>query len=248
MIIHRIADAIREQNWFTVIIEIMIVMIGIFLGLQVTEWNEDRKDRALEQEYLARLATEIHLADESLQWRFNDKLKVTENLRQVVGYFHGIPEHQNLTPAHCRAMQHSHRFSDPEADMPVVAELIATGNLDLITNKDIRLAITTLLLTQERRVDLLRDVQSQRAVLSSDFPGLIAFSTDPADIGSINDIGHTCDFEAMKSDQPFKNKLLDNISRNDGYMTFWTAEMHAYNTLHQLVDDALGVTHQHEVQ
>lgn len=46
MIIRRIADAIRAQNWFTVVIEIMIVVIGIFLGMQVTEWNEDREARA----------------------------------------------------------------------------------------------------------------------------------------------------------------------------------------------------------
>lgn len=42
MIIRRMADGIRTQNWFTVIVEIFIVVIGIFLGLQVSEWNEDR--------------------------------------------------------------------------------------------------------------------------------------------------------------------------------------------------------------
>lgn len=42
MIIRRIAEAIRAQNWFTVIIEILIVVIGIVIGMQVTQWNEDR--------------------------------------------------------------------------------------------------------------------------------------------------------------------------------------------------------------
>ncbi len=40
MILRRMADAIREQNWFTVFIETLIVVIGIFLGFQMTEWNE----------------------------------------------------------------------------------------------------------------------------------------------------------------------------------------------------------------
>lgn len=59
MIIRKLADAIREQNWFTVIIEILIVVIGIFLGLQVTEWNEDRKAKNTERLILAQLKEEF---------------------------------------------------------------------------------------------------------------------------------------------------------------------------------------------
>jgi len=59
MIIRRMAEAIREQNWFTVIIEILIVVIGIFLGLQVTEWNEVRKDHVNYEQALERLKDEV---------------------------------------------------------------------------------------------------------------------------------------------------------------------------------------------
>jgi len=59
MILRRIADAIREQNWFTVIIEILIVVIGIFLGLQVTEWGQERQNREREREYLQRVAQDL---------------------------------------------------------------------------------------------------------------------------------------------------------------------------------------------
>ena len=59
MILRRTADAIREQNWFTVIVEIFIVVIGIFLGLQVTDWNDNRKDKASYAQALARLQKEV---------------------------------------------------------------------------------------------------------------------------------------------------------------------------------------------
>ena len=59
MILRRLADAIRQQNWFTVVLEIMIVVIGIFIGLQVDDWNEARKDRVLEQRYLERIRADI---------------------------------------------------------------------------------------------------------------------------------------------------------------------------------------------
>lgn len=59
MIIRRMADAIREQNWFTVVVEILIVVIGIFLGLQVTEWGEERQHRERERVYLERVAQDL---------------------------------------------------------------------------------------------------------------------------------------------------------------------------------------------
>jgi len=39
MILHRLAEGVRAQNWFTVIVEVLIVVVGIFLGLQVDDWN-----------------------------------------------------------------------------------------------------------------------------------------------------------------------------------------------------------------
>ncbi len=42
MILRRLADAMREQNWFTVALEILIVVIGILIGLQVDGWYEQR--------------------------------------------------------------------------------------------------------------------------------------------------------------------------------------------------------------
>ncbi|HPG09374.1 MAG TPA: DUF6090 family protein, partial [Saprospiraceae bacterium] len=39
--------------------EIILVMIGILLALQVNNWNENRKDKIIEQEYLNRLQLDI---------------------------------------------------------------------------------------------------------------------------------------------------------------------------------------------
>jgi uncharacterized membrane protein len=42
MILHRLTKSILEQNWLTVAVEIIIVVLGVFLGLQVNNWNEWR--------------------------------------------------------------------------------------------------------------------------------------------------------------------------------------------------------------
>lgn len=246
MILRRIATALRRQDWATVSIEFVLVIAGVLIALQANNWNETRKERALEQEYLVRLQNEIHIADPPLQERYRYKRIISNDLDYMVRYFHGLSENQTPSDIHCRALQQSHRFSDPEADLPVVSELMATGNLDLIQHDDLRAAISSLLLAQEQRVDLLRDIQSQRAVLSSDFPHLINFTTTPNGFDRIDDVGHKCDFGQMTQDQQFKNMALDNISRHNAYMEFWAQEMKAYENLHQLTDDVLGFDQSHD--
>ncbi len=71
MILQRLADAIRTQNWFTVVLEILIVVVGIFIGLQVDGWNEQRKDRGLEQRYLERIYNELALDIEEFDYGIN---------------------------------------------------------------------------------------------------------------------------------------------------------------------------------
>lgn len=55
MILQRMAHAINRQDWFQVIIEVGIVVLGIFLGLQVSDWADEKEQRVQERIYLNRL-------------------------------------------------------------------------------------------------------------------------------------------------------------------------------------------------
>jgi len=55
MVLRRLAEAISGQNWFIVLIEVLVVVVGIIIGLQVDDWNEARKESARETVYLQRL-------------------------------------------------------------------------------------------------------------------------------------------------------------------------------------------------
>ena len=60
MILRKLAESIRQQNWFTVLVEILIVVIGIFVGLQVDDWNRTRIQLSEESEYLTRLSDDLN--------------------------------------------------------------------------------------------------------------------------------------------------------------------------------------------
>ena len=55
----RLAEAVRQQNWFAVALEMLIVVVGVFLGIQLGNWNADRADRRAYARALDRLDAEI---------------------------------------------------------------------------------------------------------------------------------------------------------------------------------------------
>ena len=59
MLLRRFTKHLSDQNWFAVWLDITIVVVGIFLGMQVTEWNEDRKENLKEYEYIERFIVDI---------------------------------------------------------------------------------------------------------------------------------------------------------------------------------------------
>ena len=66
MILRRFTTALRKQDWVTVIIEILILVLGVFLGLQVNNWNEARQLADREAEILNALQVEFEENIETL--------------------------------------------------------------------------------------------------------------------------------------------------------------------------------------
>jgi hypothetical protein len=59
MLLRRISDNLRTQNWIAVWLDLAIVVLGIFLGLQVSQWYEGRQELAQETLVLQRLQAEF---------------------------------------------------------------------------------------------------------------------------------------------------------------------------------------------
>ena len=59
MILRRLTEAFRKQDWFTVAVETLIVVFGVFIGLQVNNWNADRSLRAQEAGILANIREDL---------------------------------------------------------------------------------------------------------------------------------------------------------------------------------------------
>ncbi|MEM7569370.1 MAG: hypothetical protein AAF337_06205 [Pseudomonadota bacterium] len=59
MLLRRVIEHVRTQNWFAVALDLVIVVIGVFLGIQVSNWNEEQGRKAQERSYLVLLHEEL---------------------------------------------------------------------------------------------------------------------------------------------------------------------------------------------
>jgi hypothetical protein len=72
MIGRRIVHHLKQQHWTGVFIELVIVILGVFIGLQVDNWNQQRQGHALEQQYLQRLHDDMKLSIETADFNIRD--------------------------------------------------------------------------------------------------------------------------------------------------------------------------------
>lgn len=59
MILSRITQHLKQQNWTAVAIELLIVVLGVFIGMQVSNWNAAQAEKRLGRLYTQRLTDDL---------------------------------------------------------------------------------------------------------------------------------------------------------------------------------------------
>lgn len=142
MILQKIAASLKRRDWGTVALEIFIVVVGIFIGLQVDDWNEARKDRARANAYLGRIAADIEVDLAAIENRMSFWRDVSEYGAKGLTYAEtgeaGGATQWDILVAFFQASQVD-EFVNSQA---TYEELKSAGELGLISNLDLRGRLT----------------------------------------------------------------------------------------------------------
>jgi len=60
MILRRLSQSLKTQNWTAIWIEFILLVAGVFLGIQVANWNEERNDDVRAKAYLERIKDNLN--------------------------------------------------------------------------------------------------------------------------------------------------------------------------------------------
>ena len=214
---------LREQNWTAVWIDFVIVVVGVFVGLQVQDWNEVRKDRSEEQRLLIRLLEETKLlldAHEQELAYFNARADVLMSANPVL--FSQAPS-RTITDRECLEITFSHVQRRATDELPVLDEIVETGRFSLLREPRITDSLRTYLLRRERSRAHYDEVVNELFRLHSRYPGLFSISRLPVPGGStavweaLAGDGYQwmpeCSVDEMRANAAFLNEYVDNLSR-----------------------------------
>ena len=59
MLLRSITKHVKDQNWFAVALDFFIVVVGILIAFQITNWSQARNDGQLRMSYLERLESDL---------------------------------------------------------------------------------------------------------------------------------------------------------------------------------------------
>ena len=148
MILRKLADAMRRQDWFTVLLEIAIVMIGILLGLQVNAWNQGRIDRAEEAIFLQALYQDVIQLESNSNQLISLRIEQLSALGTAADVLFGRVDWRDLTDFECYAIPNSHQPGIVATSLPSWTALRDAGRTNILKNAELKRGLATL--TQKR--------------------------------------------------------------------------------------------------
>lgn len=136
MILRRLSQSLKEQNWMAIGIEFVLLIAGVFLGIQVANWNEERERNKQSEVFTERLKAD--LLEEA--WGYALVLEynkdVLANVESVLADLQGeatLSDEQFVINAF-RATQ----YRSIDRKRATYDELVSTSKIDLIKDQALR--------------------------------------------------------------------------------------------------------------
>ncbi len=135
MILRNVTKHVKDQNWFAVGIDFLIVIVGVFIGIQVSNWNADRLERLIERDTLIRLHEDIveSIAGQDRDLRFLEQQISDQQV--VVGALDACsvaPEHESSFQ---RGIVTLGYVNPPRLLRRTIDEIAASGRTDIIQSE-----------------------------------------------------------------------------------------------------------------
>lgn len=139
--LRRFGSRLRQQDWLAVVLDLGVVILGVFLGLEAANWNQARQDRAEEKRYYAQIVVDLRRDLDKLRSAQQLSLKYDRTAEMVLEALdHGIP--RGTAPSDfAKAIDYAGFLYIPSPSRRTYDELISTGNLRLLRDSKTKDAI-----------------------------------------------------------------------------------------------------------
>lgn len=123
--------------------EILLVMIGILLAVQVNNWNEIRKLKNSEQKLLLALKTEYQQNQIGIESQITTIENQVNSMKDIIVYLGGNVKNVNTSDADNVLKKVSRDNIKYESNSAVLQDILNSGKLNIITNDQLRMKLSS---------------------------------------------------------------------------------------------------------
>lgn len=121
--------------------EIVLVVIGILIALQINNWNQNRLNENLESQYYGRLLEDLIEERINLQAASNYSNQVIGHAKNAIAVFENYPDANPNPIDNLIDMYQASQLRDQNSASSTYKELIASGQINLIQNDSLKTAL-----------------------------------------------------------------------------------------------------------
>lgn len=142
MQLRRFTQGLRDRDWSSVTREVFIVVIGVIIALQVSNWNEERKDAARGDDYLLRMQNELRADAERLATMATFWKSVNAEGRAALAHAEHGRLHEDSAWKTLLAYYQASQIWPYRKDDTTFQELRASGDFGLIRDTQVRAKVS----------------------------------------------------------------------------------------------------------
>ena len=121
--------------------EIVLVVIGILIALQINNWNQKRLNNNVETQYVQRLLEDLQEDKALIEATLNYSNQVSLHAKNAIAIFENSTE-MNYNPVDILVdMYQASQLQEPSSVMSTYKELIASGQINMIRNDSLKTAL-----------------------------------------------------------------------------------------------------------
>lgn len=137
MLLRRITKHVKEQNWFAVGLDFFIVVIGVFIGIQVANWNVSQLERREEAAIIERLQSDFERVKEEAERSLAFHMRMTEDMRTVLRSLRsGVLKDEDIQSFE-RALLMGTAFQTSADRSGSLTELMSSGRGNILSGRDL---------------------------------------------------------------------------------------------------------------
>ena len=224
MLLRSLTKHVKDQNWFAVALDFFIVVAGILIAFQITNWNEARSNFAEEGEMLRQLSLEFEEIETGAQDSIAYQVNTIAGLTTIAASLEAGQLDETDRALFEQGLIFGYTLYTSSDRSTVLGEIISSGKSTRFKNKDLLRELTRYDAYLNEFASYEDIISEQQTAFLPDFTSSFTYDLEQSILidGSafeFSAIG-TYDFDLMVKDRAFRNAVYELRETHIMYMNW----------------------------